>query len=74
MNPEEVVTEVGEGHSPPPDITSSKIDRASSFDVHQLVSDVGDKGLILPHEQQQFNWDCGIACLRMVSFIDSITS
>jgi len=24
--------------------------------------------LPLPHEKQQFNWDCGLACVRMVGF------
>ena len=47
---------------------SSNDDRDyKSYDIDRLVSDAKKKGILLPHEQQHFNWDCGIACLRMVS-------
>jgi len=46
---------------------SSNDDRDyKSYDIDRLVSDAKKKGILLPHEQQHFNWDCGIACLRMV--------
>lgn len=46
---------------------SSENDRDSKGnDIDQLISDAKKKGILLPHEQQHFNWDCGITCLRMV--------
>ena len=54
--------------------SGSEVDQTLTFDSYQLISDVRDKGIILPHEQQQFNWDCGIACLRMVRYLEVIST
>jgi len=56
MNPMDGVANLG----------SQEDDQKSTYDIHQLMSEISSKGVTIPHEKQQFNWDCGIACLRMV--------
>ena len=60
MNPMDGVANLG----------SQEDDQKSTYDIHQLMSEISSKGVTIPHEKQHFNWDCGIACLRMVSSLD----
>jgi len=68
MNPEHGLTESSSNDA---SLTTTSIseeiaDDASPFDIDQLITDVEKRGVRLSHERQHFNWDCGIACLRMV--------
>jgi len=40
--------------------------RYASLEIADLVAEVKERGILVPHDRQHFNWDCGIACARMI--------
>ena len=40
--------------------------RFANLEVADLEAEVKEKGVLVPHHRQHFNWDCGIACAKMV--------